>query len=75
MVLNFGSAMPLDSAGVYDVTFTMLKVMSSLSNQKGSYLIIKTGQYKGKEGNTPAEFKTMIQLSTIKKWSVRFIFQ
>jgi hypothetical protein len=31
-----------------------------------SYLI-KTGQYKGKEGNTPAEFKTMIQLGDYKE--------
>jgi hypothetical protein len=30
-------------------------------------LLIKTGQYKGKEGNTPAEFKTMIQLSDYKE--------
>jgi hypothetical protein len=38
-----------------------------------SYLI-KTEQYKGKEGNTPAEFKTMIQLVTTKRWSV-YVFQ
>jgi hypothetical protein len=38
-----------------------------------SYLI-KTGQYKGKEGNTPAEFKTMIQLGDYKD-GIYAIFQ
>jgi hypothetical protein len=37
-----------------------------------SYLI-KTGQYKGKEGNTPAEFKTMIQLGDYKEME-RMVF-
>jgi hypothetical protein len=29
--------------------------------------LFKTGQYKGKEGNTPAEFKTMIPVSRLQR--------
>lgn len=72
--LNFWKAMrSLDSAGVYDVTFYDVEgneffTKSKAGNPKGfgSYLI-KTGQYKGREGNTAAEFKTMIQLSDFKE--------
>jgi hypothetical protein len=72
--LNFWKAMrSLDSAGVYDVTFYDVEGNEFFTKSKmgapkgfGSYLI-KTGQYKGKEGNTPAEFKTMIQLSDYKE--------
>lgn len=72
--LNFWKAMrSLDSAGVYDVTFYDVEgneffTRSKAGNTKGfgTYLI-KTGQYKGKEGNSPAEFKTMIQLSDYKE--------
>ena len=72
--LNFWKAMrSLDSAGVYDVTFYDVEGNQFFTKSKagspkgfGSYLI-KTGQYKGKEGNSPAEFKTMIQLSDFKE--------
>lgn len=72
--LNFWKAMrSLDSAGVYDVTFYDVEGNEFFTKSKmgapkgfGSYLI-KTGQYKGKEGNSPAEFKTMIQLSDFKE--------
>jgi hypothetical protein len=41
---------------------------SKMGAPKGfSSYLIKTGQYKGKEGNTPAEFKTMIQLGDYKE--------
>ena len=72
--LNFWKAMrSLDSAGVYDITFYDVEGNEFFTRSKaglpkgfGSYLI-KTGQYKGKEGNSPAEFKTMIQLSDYKE--------
>jgi len=72
--LNFWKAMrSLDSAGVYDVTFYDVEGNEFFTKSKlgapkgfGSYMI-KTGQYKGREGNTPAEFKTMIQLSDFKE--------
>jgi hypothetical protein len=72
--LNFWKAMrSLDSSGVYDVTFYDVEGNEFFTKSKmgapkgfGSYLI-KTGQYKGKEGNTPAEFKTMIQLADYKE--------
>lgn len=72
--LNFWKAMrSLDSAGVYDVTFYDVEGNEFFTKSKagspkgfGSYMI-KTGQYKGKEGNSPAEFKTMIQLSDFKE--------
>jgi hypothetical protein len=72
--LNFWKAMrSLDSAGVYDVTFYDVEgneffTKSKMGAPKGfSSYLIKTGQYKGKEGNTPAEFKTMIQLGDYKE--------
>jgi hypothetical protein len=34
---------------------------------KDSVLTYQNRQYKGKEGNTPAEFKTMIQLGDYKE--------
>ena len=72
--LNFWKAMrSLDSAGVYDITFYDVEGNEFFTRSKaglpkgfGSYLI-KTGQYKGKEGNSPAEFKTIIQLSDYKE--------
>lgn len=72
--LQFWKAMrSLDSAGVYDVTFYDVEGNEFFTKSKlgapkgfGSYMI-KTGQYKGREGNTPAEFKTMIQLSDFKE--------
>jgi hypothetical protein len=72
--INFWKAMrSLDSAGVYDVTFYDVEGNEFFTKTKagglkgfGSYMI-KTYQYKGKEGNSPSEFKTMIQLSDFKE--------
>lgn len=72
--LGFWKAMrSLDSAGVYDISFYDVEGNEFFTRSKaglpkgfGSYMI-KTGQYKGKEGNSTAEFKTMIQLSDYKE--------
>jgi hypothetical protein len=72
--INFWKAMrSLDSQGIYDVAFYdvegnefFTKTKMGVSKGFGSYMI-KTGQYKGKEGNTPASFMTTIQLSDYKE--------
>ena len=72
--INFWKAMrSLDSAGVYDVVFYDVEGNEFFTKTKmgalkgfGSYMV-KTGQYKGKEGNTPSQFMTTIQLSDYKE--------
>jgi len=78
---NFWKAMrSYDSQGGYDVTFYDVEgneffTETKAGNPKGfATYLIKTGQYKGKEGNTPAQFTTTIQLSDYKEMErMRFI--
>jgi hypothetical protein len=61
----------LDSAGVYDVTFDVegneFFTKSKMGRLKDSVLTYQNRSVQGKEGNTPAEFKTMIQLGDYKE--------
>lgn len=78
---NFWKAMrSYDSQGNYDVTFYDVDGNEFFTETKAgkakgfATYLIKTGQYKGKEGSTPAQFMTTIQLSDYKEMErMRFI--
>lgn len=49
----------------YDINGSKIMTQTKSSEVKGFFTnMIHTGQYKGKEGDTPAEFKTTIQLAS-----------